>query len=125
MNFKNLINKIASTSEPNNAADFDPLRPELSVQWNPSEDELYQNNIGETVDVEQPNWWDKNKNTVKTVGYTAGGGLTGAVLGKLIQGEEGSNLWPILLGLIGAGSGYAAANPDQLKGLYNSIVNRG
>ena len=109
----------------NNAADFDPLRPELSVQWNPSEDELYQNNIGETVDVEQPNWWDKNKNTVKTVGYTAGGGLTGAVLGKLIQGEEGSNLWPILLGLIGAGSGYAAANPDQLKGLYNSIVNRG
>lgn len=69
---------------------------------------------------QSPSLLDKAKNALtsdlaKTVGFTGGGGALGAAIGNLIKGEDGSIAWPLILGLLGSGAGYAYANKDNIN----------
>ena len=79
----------------------------------------------------KPNWVSSAKDTLasdsakdlyKTLGYTGGGALLGTLLGSVLKGDKESNLLPIVLGLLGAGSGYMYKNKDNLnlKKLFNA-----
>ena len=70
--------------------------------------------------LQKPSFIDKTKDaitsdTAKTLGLTGGGAALGAILGNLLKGEDGSKLLPILLGLLGAGTGYAYANKEDIS----------
>lgn len=125
MNFNSILKKIASSSEPSFYPEYDPFDglsltienggKKLKELYSPSDKtEEMINSFADTAKAKN-DWFTKNKDTMRSLGYSVGGGLTGALIGNLIRGDDSSMMLPIILGLVGSGGGYLAANPHLIN----------
>ena len=131
MNFNSILKKIASSSEPSFYPDYNPFEglsltiendsKKLKELYNPSglynasdKTEEMLNSFADATKSKN-NWFTKNKDAIRSLGYSVGGGLTGALIGNLIRGDDSSMMLPVLLGFVGSGGGYLAANPHLIN----------